>query len=54
MGFASGGVAIQDGANIALQGLKPAGMAAGGTVIWRGAAPAPTRAKLKPKPKSRR
>jgi hypothetical protein len=53
MGFASGGVAVQDGANLALQGLKPAGMAAGGAVIWRAVAPASMQAKLKPKPKRR-
>lgn len=35
MGFAQNGVAIQDGANLAIAGQRPSGLAAQGQVIWR-------------------
>lgn len=35
MGFAKAGTAVENGANVALQGVKPSGMAAQGNVFWR-------------------
>jgi hypothetical protein len=39
-GFAAGGIAFPNGANIAIAGQRPAGLAANGSVIWRAAPPA--------------
>ena len=39
MGFANAGVAFPDGANLAIAGVHPQGMASAGNVIWRAAQP---------------